>query len=113
MKIYKSNLQGLLEEVKGPIYMIALQRPSATPIGERDAAPSMLFEVSAAGFNTEGRVVELRIEQPSVIAFLEDEVSHTARANARVLADLKSRLTTLFEVRDGAISAAPVIGTIE
>ncbi len=114
MKIYKSNLQGLLEEVKGPVYVMAIQRSSATCIGEKDTAPTLLFGVSAAGFNTEGRVVELRIEQAPVITFFNEEVRHTATANGRVLADLKARLTALgFEVRDGAISTEPVIGTIE
>jgi hypothetical protein len=114
MKIYKSNLQGLIEELKGPVYITATQQNSQAKIGAQDTIPCAVFGVSAAGFNAEGRVIELQLRQPSVIALFDEEVRQAAAANSRVLADLKARLTELgFEVRDGAISAEPVIGSLE
>jgi hypothetical protein len=111
---YKSSLQGLVEELKGPVYVTATQQQSRARIGEQDAIPCVVFGVSAAGFNAEGRVIELQLRQPSVITLFDEDVRQASAANARVLADLKARFTGLgFEVRDGAISTEPVIGVLE
>ena len=64
IKIWKSNLQGLLEEVVGPVYLFGA---SATSNGQ---IPMTTFYVSVAGFNNEGQFCELRIPQPSVPALL-------------------------------------------
>lgn len=114
MKIWKTTLQGLIEEVRGPIYITATQVGSVSETAGRGSVPAVAFAVWAAGFNREGRVVELRIQQPRVISVFDEEVARTARANSAVLADLKARLSGIgVEIRDGAISEEPVIGTLE
>jgi len=64
IKIWKSNLQGLLEEVVGPVYFFGA---SATSNGQ---IPMTTFYVSVAGFNNEGQFCELRIPQrfPALLA---------------------------------------------
>jgi hypothetical protein len=114
MKIWKTTLQGLIEEAGGPIYVVATQAGSISEIAEKGGVPTVAFAVSAAGFNREGRVVELRIQQPHVISLFEAEVKRAAEANSTVLADLKARLSGLgVEIRDGAISDQPVTGHLE
>jgi len=48
IKIWKSNLQGLLEDVVGPVSLFGA---SATSNGQ---IPTTTFYVSVAGFNNEG-----------------------------------------------------------
>ena len=60
IKIWKSDLQALLEEVVGPVYVFGA---SATSNGQ---IPTTTSYVSVAGFNNEGKVCELRIPQASV-----------------------------------------------
>jgi hypothetical protein len=67
IQIWKSNLQGLLEEVVGPVYLFGA---SATSNGQ---IPMTTFYVSVAGFNNEGQVCKLRIPQPFVPALLAGE----------------------------------------
>jgi hypothetical protein len=114
MKIWKTTLQGLIEEVIGPIYITATQVGSVSESPGNGSIPTVAFAVWAAGFNSEGRVVELRIQQPRVISVFDEEIARTARANSVVFADLKKRLQGIgVEIRDGAISEQPVIGTLE
>jgi hypothetical protein len=67
IKIWKSNLQGLLEEVVGPVYLFGASATSNRQI------PMTTFYFSVAGFNKKGNVCELRIPQPSVPALLVEE----------------------------------------
>ena len=115
MKIWKTSLQGLIEEAKGPIYIISTETKLQSRTGDSgDGFPLVIFSVSAAGFNKDGRVVELRIQQPPAIALFDEEVRCAAHASSAALNDLRSRLTALgIEIRDGAISDKPVIGCLE
>jgi len=115
MKIWKTSLQGLIEEAKGPIYIISTETKVQSRTGDSSGGfPLVIFSVSAAGFNNDGRVVELRIQQPPAIALFDEEVRCAAHASSAALNDLRSRLTALgIEIRDGAISDKPVIGCLE
>jgi hypothetical protein len=114
MKIWKTSLQGLIEEAKGPIYITSTETKVQSRAGDSSGFPLVIFSVSAAGFNSDGRVVELRIQQPPVIAVFDEEVRCAACASSAALNDLRGRLTTLgIEIRDGAISDKPVIGCLE
>lgn len=114
MKIWKTSLQGLIEEAQGPIYIISTETRVQSGTGESGGFPLVIFSVSAAGFNNDGRVVELRIQQPPAIALFDEEVRRAAQVSAATLDDLRSRLTALgIEIRDGAISDKPVIGCLE
>ena len=114
MKIWKTSLQGLIEEAKGPIYIILTETKVQSRTGDSGGFPLVIFSVSAAGFNNDGRVVELRIQQPPAIALFDEEVRCAAHASSAALNDLRSRLTGLgIEIRDGAISDKPVIGCLE
>ena len=74
IKIWKSNLQGLLEEVVGPANLFGA---SATSTGQ---IPMTTFYVSVAGFNNEGKLCELRIPQPSAQLFsVTSALRHTKR----------------------------------
>lgn len=107
MKIWKSNLQGLLEEVVGPVYLFGA---SATSNGQ---IPMTTFYVSVAGFNNEGQVCELRIPQPSVPALLGDELVKAYKENQRVLDEVRARLVGLNrETRDGLLGTEPVAGLL-
>ena len=107
IKIWKSNLQGVLEEVVGPVYLFGA---SATSNGQ---IAMTTFYVSVAGFNTEGNVCELRIPQPSVPALLGDERVEASKENQRVLDEVRARLNGLErEIRDGLIGSEPVAGTL-
>ena len=86
IKIWKSNLQGVLEEVVGPVYLFGA---SATSNGQ---IPMTTFYVSVAGFNNEGNVCELRIPQRSVPALLGDERVKAYKENQRVLDEVRARL---------------------
>lgn len=114
MKIWKTSLLGLIEEVNGPIYVISTEIKTKSGRADDGGFPLTVFSVSAAGLNGEGRVVELRIQQPAVISLFDEEVRRAAVASATALADLKTRLKALgVEIRDGAISEKPVIGCLE
>ena len=107
MKIWKSNLQGLLEEVVGPVYLFGA---SVTSNGQ---IPMTTFYVSVAGFNNEGQVCELRIPQPSVPALLGDKRAKAYKENQRVLDEMRARRTGLNrETRDGLIGTEPVAGVL-
>jgi len=107
IKIWKSNLQGLLEEVVGPVYLFGA---SATSNGQ---IPMTTFYVSVAGFNNEGKVCELRIPQPSVPALLGDERPKAYKENQRILEEVRARLNGLNrETRDGLIGTEPVAGVL-
>jgi hypothetical protein len=107
IKIWKSNLQGLLEEVVGPVYLFGA---SATSNGH---IPMTTFYVSVAGFNNEGKLCELRIPQPCVPALLRRERAKAYNENQRVLDEVKRRLHGLDrEVGDGLIGSEPVAGTL-
>jgi hypothetical protein len=107
IKIWKSNLQGVLEEVVGPVYLFGA---SATSNGQ---IPMTAFYVSVAGFNNEGNVCELRIPQPSVPALLGDERVKAYKENQRVLDEVRERLNGVErEVRDGVIGRELVAGTL-
>ena len=113
MKIWKTSLQGLIEEAQGPIYIISTETRVQSGL-ESGGFPLVIFSVSVAGFNSDGRVVELRIQQPPAIPLFDQEVRRAAQVSAATLDDLRSRLTALgIEIRDGAISDKPVIGCLE
>jgi len=107
IKIWKSNLQGLLEEVVGPVYLFGASTTSNGQI------PMTTFYVSVAGFNNEGKVCELRIPQPSVPALLGDERPKAYKENQRILEEVRARLNGLNrETRDGLIGTEPVAGVL-
>ena len=107
IKIWKSNLQGLLEEVVGPVYVFGASAASNGQI------PMTTFYVSVAGFNNEGKVCELCIPQPSVPALLANERANACKENQRVLDQVRARLNGVNrEVRDGLIGSEPVAGRL-
>ena len=53
IKIWKSNLQGLVEELNGPVYLTATQTRSQTIVEGQNALPTVVFSVAVAGFNAE------------------------------------------------------------
>jgi hypothetical protein len=77
IKIWKGNLQTLLEEVVGPVYLFGA---SATSNGQ---ITMTTFYVSVAGFKNEGKFCELRIPQLSVPALLADERARAYEENQR------------------------------
>ena len=109
MKIWKSDLQGLLEEVEGPLYLFA---SSETRGGQM---PVTTFVVSVAGFNQEGHVCELRLARPPVITTLvrTREWIQEHEANLKMLGEVRARLTALGRtVLDGKIGEEPVSGVL-
>ena len=106
IKIWKSNLQGLLEDVVGPVSLFGA---SATSNGQ---IPTTTFYVSVAGFNNEGNVCQLRIPQRSVPALLGDERVKAYKENQRVLDEVRARLNGVErEVREGLIGSEPLAGS--
>ncbi len=108
-KIWKSNLQSFLEEVRdGPLYLMPI---SETRNGE---IPTVVFSVAVAGFNREGRIAELRIAQPPVPALLEEEVRKRNQGNAETLEELKRRRRGLDRTwQDGTVGSTPVFGSLD
>jgi len=106
IKIWKSNLQGLLEDVVGPVSLFGA---SATSNGQ---IPTTTFYVSVAGFQQRRYVCELRIPQPSVPALLAGERPKACKENQRVLDEASARLNGVErEVREGLIGSEPLAGS--
>jgi hypothetical protein len=105
-KIWKSNLQRLLEEVReGPLYLMPM---SETRNGQ---IPTVVFSVAVAGFNREGRIAELRIAQPPVSAQLEEEVRKRNQGNAETLEERLRGLDRTWQ--DGTVGSTPVFGSLD
>jgi hypothetical protein len=112
-KIWKTDLQGLLEEAVAPVYVIALAEKIPAKFGDGELE-MVQFSVSVTAFNEDGRALELRIPQLRVPAIFESEVEKGRRANSKVLEEVKSRLRSLnVTCRDGIVSDKPVCGSLE
>lgn len=110
MKIYKSNLQGFLEEAGEQIYAtITTSRQS-----NKDGLMFVTYTTAVASFNAQGRVIELRIAQPATPYRFEEELQkHWSKARA-TLEELKGRLEELNrQVLDGTLSEVPVDGGLD
>lgn len=107
MKIWKSDLQGLLEEVVGPLYLTAASENRGGQL------PTSTFYVSVAGWNRENHICELRIQRPPVVSQIREEVHEECTANRKTFDEIKARLDALGrEYRDGFISDAPMGGSL-
>jgi hypothetical protein len=109
MKIWKSDLQGLLEEIPAatPFYLGASVEHRGGKI------PMSTYYVTVAAFNEAGRCCELRINRPALPAMFRDELEQERKANLKTLDELKTRLDALNRpYRDGTISDTPVGGTL-
>jgi hypothetical protein len=84
IKIWKSNLQGVLEEVVGPVYLFGA---SATSNGQ---ITMTTFHVSVAGVNNEGQVCELRTPRPFGPALVSGERARAYEENQRFSTKSKS-----------------------
>jgi hypothetical protein len=106
-KIWKSDLQGLVEEAKGPIYLMGASRSTHAQL------PMVQYYVAAAGFNAEGRVCELQIQQPPVMSHFQEMTRPVFEKNQQVFDEIKARLAGLGrEVRDGLVSTQPLDGVL-
>jgi hypothetical protein len=109
MKIWKSDLQGLLEEIppSSPLYVGASVEHRGGEI------PMSMFYVSVAGFNEFGHCCELRILRQDVPSAFTGELKKEREANLKTLDEIKARLDALGRsYRDGTISDTPVGGTL-
>lgn len=113
LKVWKTNLQGLLEEAVTPVYVIALAERIPAKFGDGELE-MVQFSVSATAFNEGGCALELRIPQPRVPAMFENEVEKARRANSKMFAEVRARLGSLNVIcRDGIVSDKPVCGSLE
>jgi hypothetical protein len=106
IKIWKSNWQGVLEEVVSPVYLFGA---SATSNGQ---IPMTMFCVSVAAFNNEGQVCELRIPQPFGPALLAGERESVRGESTGSRRSQKAMHGLEHEVRDRLIGSEPLAGTL-
>lgn len=113
LKIWKTDLQGLIEDAVEPVYVIALAEKIPVKFGDGELE-MFQFSVSVTAFNEGGRALELRIPQPRVPAMFENEVEKARGANSKMLAEVRARLASLDVIcRDGIVSDKPVCGSLE
>jgi hypothetical protein len=114
MKIWKSNLQGFLEEAAVPVYMIAISERSTATVGSSSSMDMVTFAVCLTGFNEQNRPLALRIPRPAVPLVFQEDVERERQANLAVLEDLRNRLANLSrEYRDGMVSDNPISGVLD
>jgi hypothetical protein len=108
MKIYKSNLQELLNEALPPFYLFNFAEWTHSKTSVR------AVKVSLAGYNQENRICELVLSTMTVWDFDDAGKAAQARAADQLEQELRSRLKALsLEIRDGRISDEPVIGALD
>ena len=111
MKIWKTSLQGLLEEIVGPIYLSVLSQRARDSAGVIDL---VTFYVSLSGFNNAGHAIELRLERPSVPTAFEEDCEREIKENQQTPNEVKERLDALGRLYlDGVLSEKPVRGTLD
>src|SRR2546423_430145 len=81
MKIWKSNLQGLLEEVTGPLYVIAACSNSMSKDEQLGQLEFATFYIAVAGFNSDGHVCELRVYRQAMPSMFTEDVNTEMQAN--------------------------------
>ena len=114
MTIWKSNLQGFLEEAVGPVYVISLSERSTAPIGGNGSMEMVTFVVCLSGLNEQNRPLTLRLPRPAVPALFEADVEREHQVNLDVLQDVRFRLDKLSRsYRDGIVSDKPIAGELE
>lgn len=107
LKIWKTDLQGLLEEAVEPVYVIALAEKIQAKFGDGELE-MFQFSVSVTAFNEGGRALELRIPQPRVPAMFENDLEKARRENSKMIEEVRARLGSLNVVcRDGIVSDKP------
>ena len=94
MKIWKSTLQGFLEEAVGPVYVIAVAERGTAALGN-GAMDMTTFIVYLTGFNEENRPLGLRLSRPAVPSLFQSDVEREHQANLAVLREVRSRLAKL------------------
>lgn len=113
MTIWKSTLQGFLEEAVGPVYVIALAERGTATLGN-GAMDMTTFLVCLTGFNEANRPLGLRLLRPAVPSVFQDDVEREHQANSAVLREVRSRLEKLARpYRDGIVSAKAVAGELD
>ena len=111
--IWKSTLQGFLEEAVGPVYLIAVSERNTATLGN-GSMDMLTFVVYLTGFNELNRPVGLRLPRPPVPALFETHVEREHQANQAVLRDVRARLDKLSRpYRDGMVSDKPVAGELD
>lgn len=113
MKIWKSTLQGFLEEAVGPVYVLAVSERSTASFGT-GSMDMITFVVHLSGFNEHHRPLALRIPRPPIPFVFENDVERERQANQAVLNDIRARLQKLArECRDGMVSEKPIAGELD
>jgi hypothetical protein len=113
MTIWKSTLQGFLEEAVGPVYVIAVAERSTATLGN-GTMEMTTFLVYLTGFNQENRPLGLRLPRPAVPSVFQTDVEREHQANLGVLREVRSRLEKLSRpYRDGILSDKAVAGELD
>ena len=113
MTIWKSTLQGLLEEAVGPIYLLSVAERSTATLGT-GSIDTITFVVHLSGFNEHNRPVALRLPRPAVPAVFQADIEREQQANLAVLKEVRARLQKLSrEYRDGMVNEKPIAGELD
>lgn len=105
IKIYKTDLQQLIKEGNAPFYVSNFR----THIG--GDIPTVIYTVTVAAFNAEGRVCELVLSRGPIWTHDEQEVKKSKIWADQMEGEILERLLALeLETRDGRISQSPVLG---
>jgi hypothetical protein len=113
MKIWKSRLQGLLEEVVGPVYVLAVAERSTATLGT-GSMDTITFVVHLSGFNEHNRAVALRLPRPAVPVVFQADIEREQQANRAVLEEVRARLRKLSrDYRDGMVNEKPIAGELD
>jgi hypothetical protein len=81
MKIWKSNLQGFLEEAVDPVYVVGISERSTASIGSNGSMEMVTFAVCLTGLNEQKQPLELRIARPRVPVVFQEDVQREHEAN--------------------------------
>ncbi len=114
VKIWKSNLQGFLEEAVDPVYLVGISERSTPSIGDTGSMEMITFAVCLTGFNEQKQPLELRIARHRVPLVFQEDVQREHEANLAVLQDIGARLSALCrECRDGMVGDKPIAGNLD
>ena len=102
MKIWKTSLQGLLEEIVGPLYLSVLSQRARDSAGTVDL---ITYYVALSGFNQAGHAIELRLERPPVPTLFQEDCEREMKENQQTASEVKERLDALGRLYlDGVLS---------
>lgn len=105
IKIFKSDLTSLISECRPPFYLSNFR----THVG--GDIPTLVYTVTVAGFNPQGRVCELVLSTGQAWAYDDAENLKARKWADDAEKEVRARLAGLeLEIRDGRISESPVQG---